>query len=320
MSLASNCFESVPIDTPRTNLAKLQSLSLDDKILYSSVKIKEFYLAMKGKVYISYSGGKDSTVLLHMVRSIYPDTPAVYVDTGLEFPEIREQVKKTENVTWLKPKKNFRQVIDDYGYPCIGKVAAHWINLAQRGQPSGIRQMESESKFGFKRYSYMVDAPFKVSEKCCDVMKKRPAHQYTKETGRYPFIGTRAEESQIREEAFMEMGENNYTKGTPSSTPLSIWTEKDTWDYIKRFNLSYSRAYDMGYDRTGCIFCMFGITQDRDRFLKLKATHPKQWAYCMRERETGGLGMREVLDYMGIPTGCNQTNLIQWTERDGSDD
>ena len=61
---------------------------------------------------------------------------------------------------------------------------------------------------------------------------------------------------------------------------------------------------------------MFGITIDKHRFLNLKATHPKQWAYCMRERETGGLGMKEVLDYMGIPTGCNQTSLVQWSDGD----
>ncbi len=89
MSLASNCFD-VSQDQPR-NLAKLQKLSLDDKILYSSVKIKEFYIATKGKTYVSYSGGKDSTVLLHLFRSIYPDTPAMFVDTGLEFPEIRDR-------------------------------------------------------------------------------------------------------------------------------------------------------------------------------------------------------------------------------------
>lgn len=310
MSLASNCFD-VPDDSTR-NLAKLQKLALDDKILYSQVKIKEFYLAMKGKVYVSFSGGKDSTVLLHLVRSIYPDVPAVFIDTGLEFPEIRDHVKNTENVTWIKPKKNFKQVIEDYGYPCIGKVAAHWIGLAQNGAPSGLKQMDSDTKYGFRKFHYMVNAPFKVSDRCCDVMKKRPAHQYNKETGRVPYIGTRADESIIREEVFMNVGENNLSKDTPSSTPLSIWTEKDTWDYIKKYNLPYCKAYDMGYQRTGCIFCMFGITSDRNRFLTLKATHPAQWAYCMREREQGGLGMKQVLDYMGIPSGCEQTNLIQW--------
>ena len=312
--LTSSCFESS--DAPITNLAKLQSLSLDDKILYTQVKIKEFYIAMKGKVYVSFSGGKDSTVLLHLVRSIYPEVPAVFVDTGLEYPEIRDHVKSVDNVTWLKPEMTFKKVIEEYGYPCIGKVAAHWIDLAQRGQPSGIRQMNSETKFGFKRYQYMVDAPFRVSEKCCDIMKKKPAKQYHKETGQCPYVGTRADESTIRADNFLLNGENNFDKAIPSSTPLSIWTEEDIWNYIHRFQLPYATIYDKGVTRTGCIFCMFGITLDKHRFLNLKATHPKQWAYCMRERETGGLGMKEVLDYMGIPTGCNQTSLVQWSEGD----
>lgn len=110
MSLASNCFDAGSGNP--TNLDKLQKLSLDDKILYSQVKIKEFYIAMRGKVYISFSGGKDSTVLLHLVRSIYPDIPAVFVDTGLEFPEIREHVKAIENVTWIKPEMSFKKVIE----------------------------------------------------------------------------------------------------------------------------------------------------------------------------------------------------------------
>lgn len=285
MSIASQCFDAGQ-DQPR-NLTKLKALSLEDKILYSTVKIKEFYLANKGKVYISYSGGKDSTVLLHLVRSIYPQVPAVFFDTGLEYPEIRDFVKDTDNVVWIKPEKTFKQTIEDYGYPVIGKVAAHWIKLAQNGAPSGIRQMSKESRYGYKRFAYMVDAPFKVSEHCCNVMKKQPAHRYYKSTGNAPYIGTRAEESIIRADTFTQIGENDFSKDIPTSTPLSIWTKADIWAYIHNNNLAYSKAYDMGCDRTGCIFCMFGIMSEPDRFLKLKATHPAQWAYCMKERERG---------------------------------
>lgn len=320
MSLASPCFGEPVSETTARNLAKLQSLSLDDKILYSQVKIKEFYIALKGKVYVSFSGGKDSTVLLHLVRSIYPDIPAVFVDTGLEFPEIREHVKTIENVTWIRPEMPFKKVIETRGYPVIGKEMAHWIDLAQRGQPSGIRQMSMDSRYGGKRYEYLIDAPFKISRDCCDIMKKRPAKAYHKETGRCPIIGTRAGESLLRKEMWQEQGENKLDATIPSSVPISIWTDADIWQYIRKFGLPYAKVYDMGYPRTGCIFCMFGITQDRNRFLRLKATHPKQWAYCMRSREGGGLGMSEVLDYMGIPTGCGQTNLAQWSQEGDDED
>lgn len=68
-------------------------------------------------MYVSFSGGKDSTVLLDLVRSEYPNVKAVFVDTGLEYPEIRSFVKTFDNVEILKPKKNFKQVIQEYGYP-----------------------------------------------------------------------------------------------------------------------------------------------------------------------------------------------------------
>lgn len=315
MSLASPCFNADG-GQPK-DLARFQALSLDDKMLYTRAKIRQFYVAMKGKVYVSFSGGKDSTVLLHLVRSEFPEVPAVFFDTGLEFPEIREHVKSVENVTWLKPEMTFRKVIETEGYPVIGKECAHWVKLAQHGSPSGIRQMGADGRYGFKRYAFLVDAPFRVSESCCDVMKKRPAKRYHKETGRCPYIGVRADESRIRADRWMENGENSLGAEIPSSTPLSIWTDADVWEYIRRFDVPYSPIYDKGYERTGCIFCAFGIMSDRNRFLKLKATHPVQWAYCMKEREKGGLGMREVLDYIGIPTGCEQTGIYDFEVDEG---
>lgn len=313
MSFVSPCFDTA--EERRENRAKLMGLPLEDKVVYTKARIMEFYVQNGGRVYVSFSGGKDSTVLLDLVRSVYPEVPAVFVDTGLEFPEIREQVRKTDNVTWLKPEMSFRKVVQTYGYPCIGKNAAHWIDLAQRNQPSGIRQMSSDGRYGYARFAHMVDAPFRVSERCCDVMKKRPAKEYHNKTGRCPYIGTRADESRVRTDRWIEDGENR-DGDIPTSNPLSIWTEKDIWTYIRTRNLPYADVYDRGYDRTGCVFCMFGITRDRNRFLKLKATHPELWEYCMKPVGGGGLGMKSVLEYMGIPTGCNQTSLTT-IRRDG---
>lgn len=74
-------------------LRQKQSLPLESKIEMSLRRIKEWYSENQGAVYVAFSGGKDSTVLLHLVRSLYPEVPAVFVDTGLEYPEIREFVQ-----------------------------------------------------------------------------------------------------------------------------------------------------------------------------------------------------------------------------------
>lgn len=108
-------------------LAQMQSLPLEAKITMTKNRIRQWYEYYNGDVYVSFSGGKDSTVLLHIARSIDPDIPAVFCDTGLEYPEIREFVKTVNNVTWIKPKMNFRKVIETYGYPLISKAVANTL-------------------------------------------------------------------------------------------------------------------------------------------------------------------------------------------------
>ena len=88
------------------------------------------------KIYVSFSGGKDSTVLLDLVRRAIKDVPAVFIDTGLEYPEIRQFVKTIDNVIILKPEMNFRKVIETYGYPLVSKEVAQKIYEA-RQKPDG---------------------------------------------------------------------------------------------------------------------------------------------------------------------------------------
>ena len=86
-------------------LKELQSLPLDFKVEVSLQRIREFYERMDGKVYVAFSGGKDSSVLLHLVRTIYPDALAVYGNTGIDLPSITKLVKATpqhQDFTTLK--------------------------------------------------------------------------------------------------------------------------------------------------------------------------------------------------------------------------
>ena len=303
-------------------LQQLQSLPLDIKIKKTKLRIKEWYEYWDGQVYVSFSGGKDSTVLLHIVRELYPTVPAVFCDTGLEYPEIRDFVKTIDNVIWLKPEMNFKEVIEKYGYPVISKAIADYACTAQKNPQSKTAKMlrgEFKSMFGGRgRYAYLADAPFKISGQCCSVMKKRPMKKFVKETGRHPIIGTMASESINRRNAWLKNGCNAYQKSDPTSNPLSFWTEQDILTYLKTFEIPYSKIYgDIIYDevkkcykttgleRSGCMFCMFGchLEKEPNRFQRMKITHPQLYQYCMKPWSDGGLGLAEVLDFINVPYG-----------------
>lgn len=295
-------------------LKQRQQLPLDIKIALSIARIQAWRRHFHGKVYVSYSGGLDSTVLLHLVRSVLPDCPAVFFDTGLEFPEIRAFVKHTSNVLWLKPEMKFPQVLAKYGYPIISKKIALYVHQVQvnrarhgrimtplqRLRLTGIKSDGSYTQLGHipKKWLFLCDAPFHISERCCDFLKKNLAKKAESTLG-VPFVGVRADEGMQRRLAYMHTGCNGWHLRRPVSSPLAFWTHDDIEHYIKQNNLDYCPVYDMGYTRTGCIFCGFGVHMETpNRFELLRKTHPKLWTYCMDK-----LKMRRVLRYCKITTG-----------------
>ena len=296
-------------------LQQLQGLPLEVKIQKTKLRIKEWYEHYEGKVYVSFSGGKDSTVLLHLVRCLYPDVIAVFSDTGLEFPEIKQFVNTTDNVLTIKPKKTFKQVVDEYGYPVIGKEAADCIEGGRKGQKYRLDRLDgtlknkdgNKSRYDMQKYAYLMDAPFKISGKCCNELKKKPFKLLEKERNIKPMIGTMTEESQLRTQVWLKSGCNGFLSTRPISTPISFWRESDIWEYINKYRVSYSKIYDMGYTRTGCMFCMFGVHLEKgdNRFQMMAKTHPKIHDYCINK-----LGCGEVLDYIGVDYKANPQMTI----------
>ena len=289
-------------------LQQRQGLPLEIKIRLSQQRIKEWYEYWDGDVYVAFSGGKDSTVLLDLVRGIYPNVPAVFSDTGLEYPEVRNFVKETENVVWLKPKKSFKTIIEMCGYPVLSKELSHGIEEVRNTKSEKLRDLRlngrvKTAKSGTKyiqgrislKWQYLIDAPFKISPKCCDYMKKNPAKKYEKETKRVGYIGIMAGDSAFRQQRLLRTGCNAFDSKRPLSSPISFWTDLDIWQYLE--NKSYSNIYDLGYTHTGCMFCMFGVHLEKEpnRFQRMKETHPDKYEYCMKN-----LGLDEVLTYMGV--------------------
>lgn len=222
------------------DLKILQELPLEIKILKTKQRIREYYNHFNGNVYVSFSGGKDSTVLLDLVRQEYPDVKAVYVDTGLEFPEIKDFVKTIDNVEILRPEMSFLQVINEYGYPVISKEIAYTIYYARKGSQWAIDRLDGKHEYGnHKKYKFLLDSDFKISSICCDIMKKRPVKKFEKRTGLHPIVGTMADEGGQRKSAYLRNGCNSFSGTRPMSTPLGFWKEEDVWEYIHKFNLLF---------------------------------------------------------------------------------
>lgn len=299
----------------RIYLKQRQSLSIDAKVLMSNLRIDAWYEHWDGMVYVSLSG-KDSWTLLNLVWKRHPDVPAVFSNTGLEYPEIVQFVRRLREqyphrITIVQPKRTFRQVLDAQGYPVVSKKVSRQLRILgqESGNPrwaktyqlydTGIKQDGTYSKNSqlADRWRYLLKSGFRFSELCCDLLKKEPLDTYAKMTGRKRMTGIMAAEGGQRDKP---RHCNIFDGSDPNSAPMFFWTEQDVWVYIKGNNLPYAKIYDLGEKRTGCMYCMFGAHCEKspNRFQRMKAHHPVQWNYC-----TERLGIGDVLDLLGVPWG-----------------
>lgn len=189
---------------------------------------------------------------------------------------------------------------------------------------------EDRSMFSLEKYKFFLDAPFEISNKCCNIMKKNPSHKYFKDTRKVPITAQMASESRLRTQKWLQNSCNGFNLTIPTSSPMSFWTEQDVLLYIRSHNLKICSVYkeiltddeewgqiDMaqwtgnelfelgnkplhctGRKRTGCVCCGFGahIVGD-ERFLMLKETHPQMYK-ILDVAENSGYTMRQAIDWI----------------------
>ena len=334
-----------------SDLYQMQSLPLSAKIRMTEYRIRQWYETFEGNVYVSFSGGKDSTVLLDIARRLYPDIEAVFVNTGLEYPSVRKFALSKENVTELRPDMNFRDVVIKYGYPIISKEVARDVFSARRNpngktadkfKTDGSFAKKYNGNFCLEKWSFLLNAPFMISNKCCNVMKKKAVKDYGKKTNKKPILATMACESELRTKNWIVNGCNAFCCNEPISNPMSFWTENDILTYIHENNLEIADAYGdvvidtkgqvegqltiqellgdytdckfctTGCKRTGCIFCLFGITQDLFRIYNLQKQEPQLADYVLCGGEFGESGM-----WQPSAKGMGYWFVLDWLEMHG---
>ena len=201
----------------------------------------------------------------------------------------------------------------------------------------GVETDEYSKMYDRSKYKFFLDAPFNISAMCCNVMKKQPVHKYGKDTDRKPMTAQMASESKLRTQKWLANGCNGFGMKSPISNPMSFWTEQDVLLYIYENKLPIASVYgdvvidyeamgqvegqmDMsqlasefgvfdvgrpilkttGVNRTGCMFCGYGchLEKSPNRFERMKETHPKQYNYIMKPVSDGGLGYKEIIDWI----------------------
>lgn len=297
-------------------LKELQALPLERKVLITQTRIIEWYQHWKGDVCVSFSGGKDSTVLLHLVRQLYPDVKAVFADTGLEYPEIKEFVKRQDNVEIVRPKVRFDEVIRKYGYPLVGKEVANAIyyarkqtkcsyNLRRKKFLGDVTAIGENSIFDYSRWKLLAQGmPFMVGDRCCLIQKKQPLKIF-----KHNYIGVLAEESALRKQTWTKTGCNSFEGKALHSWPMAFWTEQDVLTYLVDNDIEIASVYGdivsvdndgceydaknvlgvgthlkcTGCSRTGCVYCGFGfhLEKGETRFQRLAKTHPRLYEYAI---------------------------------------
>ncbi|MFW6047152.1 MAG: phosphoadenosine phosphosulfate reductase family protein [Candidatus Woesearchaeota archaeon] len=294
-------------------LYKLENYPLDEKVEYSKSLIIEALDNSKNPT-ISWSGGKDSTVVLHLIKEIYPSIPIIFVDMDTLFPETKKYVYDLAsswklNLYIEKPIENtFESITEKYGYPIFSKNIASNVERAIR--TGNIRKQLSKFEL------LLVKHKAKISTKCSQYLLEKPCKNKEKElTCDLKFIGLRAFESRARVRLWADYGDyysvkEYYGKKKPilKCNPIAAWTEADIWNYFKRYNIPICDIYNKGYQRNGCWSCAMAIRNGQLK--RLKNYNPNLYNHLIYNTNMGKeiLRLRDILknengfkNYINLP-------------------
>lgn len=261
---------------------------LDIKITNAMHRIEDLYYQTSGKCYLSFSGGKDSTVILAIIKMCEDiltipksSIPAVFCDTGIELGATKDFVKWVkenwyENVEIIKPKKTFSWIVKNKGKPMKSKIKSQFLSRYQKGNTSentmlnllGLNGKLIKAKIANKDMHMLhPDFDIRVSNSCCLILKKKPFKKYNKENDIKGYIlGERIAEGGIRAtntaKRINEGGKIcTKTKGDYIvKLPIIDWTDQDIEKFIEKYNIPLSKAYtQQGYKRTGCFLCPYAL-------------------------------------------------------------
>jgi 3'-phosphoadenosine 5'-phosphosulfate sulfotransferase (PAPS reductase)/FAD synthetase len=326
-----------------------QKQSYEFKKQYAEIRAWEFYNheEIDGNAYVAV-GGLDSITLLLFLRSIGINVPGVSVSV-LEDKSI-QRIHEQLGVIGLKPLRSKVNVIQEFGFPVLskeiaGKIALlqnpseknktvrHAIITGETGEYGGNRtgtRMKLPQKWlelfgGYENENEGVNyrvPDFKVSEKCCYYLKEKPCDDYSRETGRFPYMGLMASEGGRRQKALMIHGCNYISPGTKRSCPFAIFNRQDILTLALELEVPIPEIYGeivrdsdgtlrtTKAQRTGCSMCGFGIHLDTYKrphhFDLLREQNPKEWEFWMKRcyvsPYTGErFGWGHVLDYIRVP-------------------
>lgn len=214
-----------------SDLHARQAWPLEQKIDHTVGAIDAFlaYCREHGRSpYVSFSGGLNSTVLLHLARRVFgADLKGVFCSTGNEFPEIVRFVRRTPNVEIIHPALTPRQVMERYGFPLVSKEQAQAVRQIRTTESEKLRNYrlygDGVRRAGVlsERWRYLADEPYMTSEKCCEILKKRPFRHYNTATRSLAMVGTMARESKLRQSQYIRRGGCNAFDDDPKKVSIA---------------------------------------------------------------------------------------------------